>query len=114
MILTKRQLKYFENFEVNNMIAEGYSNERFDEIVVVYVKDERTFFGGTKELEWKKKYKFKRSQSPSEEEGYNVYTTNPEYTELYKQLEDIVKDDWQHVTKETYDWLRKEHPERVV
>jgi len=118
MILTNRQLKHFENYQIRYMeTLKDYSEDRYDIVILYYVKEVPKFFGlfgGTKEKTWEKQFTFKRSKEPTEKEGWNTYIASNDVQELKNQLDTIVKGTWHSISEENYKWLKTNHPERVV
>lgn len=117
MLLSPRQLEYFENYIVDTMEKNKKDNwdySRYDIVHVYYYKKEKTLFG-TKDKTWSESFTFKRNESPDEEkEGYITYKTSPQCTDLISQLDLIVKDNIKIISKEDYDFFKKEFPERFI
>lgn len=116
MILTPRQLKHFENFQVKECVEvrKDYKTHYEDVLELTYIEDYNSIFGVKKEKTWTKEYRFRRSQKPSDEEGYTTHTMSPEYLPLKKQLEDIVLNKWEYITKENLDYFTEKYPERFI
>jgi len=120
MILTPRELKHFENFTYEEMVtrkdpSQSYADlpGRYDIVVVKYYKKYKGFFK-MKELEWDKTFYFKRSESPSEKEGYTSYKPHDGYPQLRQQLQDILFNDITYISTTDYEFFKSEFPEKFV
>jgi len=118
MILTPRQLKHFENFIPTEGIKRTHKTthrmEMFDGVTLTYIEDVPKVFGGTKERTWTQYYEVKRTEAPSDEEGYTSYTQAEDFRELKEQLEAIVSGKWEMISKENHEYFLDKYPERFV
>lgn len=109
MLLTPRDLKYFENFKLEERTprVNNYTTTYHDIFHLTYIKEYTNIWGNTKEKIWTKTISFVRvdilGNKPSEETK-----------ELALQLREVVSKKWKFVSQENYDFFLDTHPERFV
>lgn len=112
MKLSAYELRYFDNYYIEEAVAyidSNYQLKMKDVIHVKYVKP-RKFFPDKK---WTVRYAFVRYENKNKH-GESTYHPDKQAEQLIEQLRDHFNNNYHVVNSEQYELMKREHPEFFI